>query len=812
MAEPDFVVKPGSDIEALLQSEHIKNPYPYPGDIDLQSSYSSEPPESAHSINLRKQAKHTLANAWKYDPIKCSVKAAFQADRDLVETPKHGLTKEEYSWVTGAKLKTVKKARSAIQVDFEQGRKLHEWIKELDEDDELLSLKGTNLDQDLDEFYGPDGIDIRPIDNGSDVDVIRKPNAIATTTFTTFILPDNSHMEEGVIPGGIFQDSCISIEKGYAEYSLAHALANTAAGIAAAVPSNRPKFIADIAPLGHPEKKGRWLGLVGDQKQCDWPGRRQGPYDLHDLRFAGASSKSDHLELLEEPEASFSEPHDMAGPFTQQPDLREAVASRNVEASVGQDRETPSAHMTAASAVAEGPDADQMVDAPNVDTIHEVTSPVELVEHAQEISEPVVGKIHDKPSETGSDDDTSVSAPYMTRGSPQIDTDADIHARRSIPTTAFLSPVSQRIRQIQQVQVDNPATPATANINPTPEYDSDMDAEDSSDGSLEVRLPNSPTTNTQKGQSALGRYVQETTSHPDIARQSSSTISLDGSESEDVWLIPTPARPSKPEGHAGFSRGVELHQKKSNAVFTLSPPGGSQGALSSSKTGPIPVTPALENESSSFHPSTPFQLGTPAPPDFDSPGTPTPVPKLSKANGKSVMNIFSSSELGSRSPERAKPSPKIVALTTAPAVQHPGSSFGSQGLLFHKAKKNERDTKNVLNSLKLSPERGSGGSESEAQDNYEDELAGEKAVEVYNGGKWVNETPSMIGARVDLGAHGGRKVAQAVVVPSVRSRNESEGMHSEDVQSEQPQKKKLRRSMRAAGGADVPDVTPLFER
>lgn len=857
--------KSGTDLEALLGSQFIQNPYPYHSHMDILASYSFEPPESADSVNLREQVKHALGNAWKYDPIRCSVKAAFQVAQHLVGRPNHGLTKEEYTWTTGAKVTTVRRARSEAPVDFEQARKHNEWMKNMDEND-----KDLDIHQELDDFYGPDGTDLRPIDNDSSDEGFYEPTAIAHTVVS---LPDKSLMEEGITPGGIFQDSGIVMDEAYAEYSHAHSVPNTAKELTATVPSDWPTFDVDIALRRPPKQKSRWLGLVGDQKQCDWPGRRESPYDLYGLCSSIRAAKSNQVEILVEPEIISKNPQGMVETFTPQSVTREA--------SVGPDVVPTS--LPISPAVAEAQDANQTVDGSNFVVTHEnplpaeVTSPIKLVQRAQVVSEPMQGRVNGEPSEAttqpsllhgnnengrhiaipetishtfvinkdaadkeasvgaaqslseerpqhfpgsienGSDNELSAPTPHVTRGVPQMDIDTDVHASRGVPTTAFPTPANQRIHLFQRVQVDTPATPATININLIPECNNDMDADDASAGSLAVRQPSSPTTYTQKGQSALDRYVEETQSHPHPAGQSSSTISLAASESEEVSLIPTQECPSQSEDHAGFSKSVELHRKMSDAAFTLSPSKASRQTPSSGKTAPIPITPSNGHESASFRPMTPFQLGTPARPDFDSPGTPTPAPKARKADTNSVMNVFKSSKLGSRSPERARPSPEIVVAPTTPTAEaanrHTGSPFGSQGLLFHKTKRNERDTKNVLNSLKLSSERGSGcgTSKRDSQEDYEDELARGKNFEAYKSGKWVQDAPSMLGSRIDLGVSGGRKVAQAVVVPSVRPRDDNDGIQTEDLQIEEPRKKKLRRSMRAGAGADVPDAGPFSE-
>ncbi len=858
--KPDSVEKPKSDLEVLLESQYIKNPYAYAGNIDILSSYSSEPPDSTASMNLRAQAKHALANAWKHDPIRCSVKAAFQIAQDLAASPEYGLTKEEYIWITGDKLPTVKKTPIPVRVDFERVRKIHESMMNLGVDGKI---DGADIDQELDEFYGADGTDLRPVGNDSDDEGFSEPAMIATTVVS---LPNKSLMEPGVTPGGIFQDSAIVMDEGYAEYSLAHSCPNTGKTSTGA-PNDWPSFKAEIAPLRLPEKKGRWLGLAGDQKQCEWPGRRQGPYDLDGLSAWVHASWNDDVEMLDESEGSISDPQDIPGFFTPQPVPRKTSVECDVEASASNILKATGAPITAALAVSEVHDEDQMVDARVVETTNktplpaETTSSFKLVQRAQRVSEPMEETSGDKPFEAtpqslgqpqnhnvhGNDksgknvetqkqlhvsptsskgrqdnkasevppqlsseeraqylvisnesernDGPSTVAPDVVRATPKPNIGINAYAHRNIPTSAFTTPVNQRIRQVQHVQFNTPATPATVDINLTPEYNSDVDADEASNGSVEVRLPDSPPAN-QRGQSALGRYVRETKSHPNSARPNSSTISLAGSDSEQVSLIPSPEHPSQPEGHAGFSKGVELHQKKSDAVFTLGTPKASQQTPSSSKTAPIPTTPANGNDSASFCPATPFQPGSPAHPAFDSPGTPTPAPKAGKAGGKTVRNIFSSPKLASRSPERSRPNPEIVVAPTTPVAGAADLQYGgSQGLLFQKARTGERDTKNVLNSLKLSHEReagsGSGSSGRESLDDYEDELAGEKNAGVYQGGKPVPESRGSWSSGIDLGVHGEREVAQAVVVPRVRSHDESEEMQIGDVQiEEEPRKKK----------------------
>ena len=820
MSRPDFVDKPGSELDALLASQHIRNPYPYPDNIDIIPSYSAEPPESAYSRNLRELVKHALAHYWKYDPFRCSVKGSLKFAQDLDGRPYHGLTKEEYNWVTGGKLRIVKRARCAARLDVEQARKNHSWMKNSDDDDEARSFRGTNFDQDLDEFYGRDGIDLRPIDDELD-EGFSEPLRITTTIIS---LPNKSLMEEGATPGGIFQDSGISMDEGYAQYSLAHSVPSTANDITEKVPSDWPTSNADVAPLRVPNEKGRWPGLAGDQKLCGWTGRRQSPHELNDSRsheanqvVDGRSSDTSHKSTL---------PVEITLPAET---VQRAQADGKPEQEEANSESSEAAHHTFGQ---EEP-SHSHGKKENPTTVKEL-----------EINEATIGAAHsaseERPQysrgshENGGDDGPSVPVLPVIGEGLQVDNDANADARYSIPNSSFTTPVNQCVRQVQQVQMIIPATPETINVHLTPACTSDMDADDADDGGLEAWAPNSPTMDTQKGQSALGRYVQETKSHPDLIRHDGSTMSIDGSESDDFPLSPRQKRPSHPKGHAGFSGAVKLHQKKADANFTLNPPKASQSIPSPSKTIPTLATPTNGKDSASFRPITPFQLGTPVHPNFDSPGTPTPAPKLSKADGKSggntlspkaskakgksVMNIFRSPKLGSRSPERARPSSAIsVAPTTSPAGAidaHRGRPFAGQGLLFQSARKNERDTKNVLNSLHLSSERRSEGVEHESLDDYADELAGGNAVEAYKGPKGPRATPLKMrpGATTGLGALGRTKMAPpSVVVPRVRSRDEDEGMQVECVDNQGPRKKKPRRSVRTAGGADGLDAGACFE-
>ena len=878
MTEPKFVNRSGTDLEALLATPFMQDPYPYTGPKQVLPYYSSEPSESVYCGNIKKQVKHALRHAWKYDPIRCSVKAAFVVGQEMAIRPHHGLTEKEYAWVTGRKLRTAKKGRRAALVDFEQARRQKEWMTKSGENDDALSIN-----QELDEFYGSNGNKLRSIDandsNSSD-EGFSEPDTFTKTMVT---LPEKSLMEEGVTPGGIFQDSGIIIDEGYAHYSLAHSAPNTAEE-AIGVSSQWPSFDVAMAPLRFPKRNVRWLGLFGDQKQREWHGRQQGPYDLHDPGSWAAAPETDQLTFVEGPEAISEDPQDMAEAFTPQPVPRETFVGRDA---------VPTSS-SASMPITEIQDANQKMDgASDVDILEnplliKAIPPMESVHRAQEVSEPVQWRVRGETSEAttqpsllhGSDKDrmniipsesligppvsnkdvgnTEASASevrlvgmerpqhfggstgngresespaptsHVTRELPQMDIDTNRHVPHGIMTTPFPTPVTKRTRQIQQIRAETPATPATISINLTPEHNSDMDADDASVGSLEVQLPDSPTDNAQTGQSALGRYVQDSQSQSNPAAHRSSTISLAGSESDEVLLIPTQARPDPPEGHAGFSKGVELHQRETDALFSLKSSEAPKMSPSSSDTAPIPVTPANGNDSASFQPTTPFQLGTPTRPDFDNLWTPTPAPKASKVNKNSVMNVFRSPKLGSRSPERAESSPGIVVAPYTPMAgatsQQPGSPFGSRGLLFQQFKKNERGTKNVLNSLNLSAEPASGmTSEHDNQEDSEDELAGGGNAEVsrviLKGGKRVADTPPAMNSPTDLASSRGRTVAQSVVVRNLRSRrgNEaspSQGPSIEAPPVEEPKKKRQRRSSKKAakGQAKVPDGPgPSFE-
>ena len=728
MSAPDFVEKPGSGLEALLRSQYVQNPYPYPETTDPLPSYSTKTPESRDSSYLRKRADHALAHSWKYDPFCCSVRDAFKFSQDPDNKPNHGLTESESQWVLRARLTTVPKARSPARVGSLQAWKGYKWMKTSDEEEEILNFDHRNIGREIDEFYGPDGTDLRPINNDSD-EGYSEPNDIARTIVS---LPDKSLLEEGVTPGGIFHDSGISMDEGYAKYSLAHSLHILAKEIVA-MPSDGPAFPANLAPFRSPQQAGRWLELIGDQKQCDWPGRRQGPYDLDGLRS---------------PKDVKSKP-------------RKATSQSSNQEKRSVVRGNP-----------EGP-----------------VSNVEL-----ENNEVSVGAIHPmskerstkfpRPIRNGSDNVDSVPASHPIPKVPQIDDDAC----RSIPDMSFNTPVKHRINQIQQVQLKTPETPATVDIHLTPERKNDAIVGDVSNGSLETRLPNFPFTN--RGQSELDPHVQEANPYSDFAREDSSAMSLDGSELEEDPLILPLERPSQSKVHARSSKDMEFQRNESNAMSILSPPKPSQDPPSSPKKASTPATPANAVDSALFRPVTPFQLGTSASNVvFDSPGTPTPAPRGSQAKEKSVSNIFKSPKLGSRSPERARPNPDIFVVNpTVPVAGATDQHRANRGLLFERTKKKERVTMNVLNSLKLpSPERGRGGAGGAILDDFEDELTTASGGEVFKGGRSAVVTRSDVG----FGVRAGRKVAQAIVVPEIRARDEDEGDCTEEVQ---PRTKKARLS------------------
>ena len=468
------------------------------GNIDVLPSYRSEPPDSAHSKLLREHARHALAHAWKYNPFSCSVKGASQLPQDLAGKPNHGLTREEFNWATGRKSGTVKMVRSAARVDIEQARQVYKWVKNMNEHDDVNSLDGSDLDQELNEFYGPDGTDLRPIDDYSDEGFF-EPNPLSITIVS---LPEKSLIEEGVTPGGIFQDSGISMDEGYAEYSQAHSLPNTAKEITGNVPGDWPRFNADVAPLRTPKKRGRWLGLVGDQKQCEWPGRCQGPYDLdgllsHDTNqiVDGPSSDTTHTQSL---------PAEIIIPNESMQCVQEVSEPLRVEVNSELTKDAPQSSGREQPPLPLGNNKNPII-------TQEVENNEVSVRAAHSTSEERPHCL-DGSVENGGDSGPSVSAPHVISEGLQIDSNANPNTRR----TRFTTPVKQRAGQIQQIRIDTPATPETVNIHLTPEHKHDVDAVGGSNRSLERRVPDSPTMETQKGQSALGRYVQEQKRHPDF--------------------------------------------------------------------------------------------------------------------------------------------------------------------------------------------------------------------------------------------------------------------------------------------------------
>ena len=685
MSAPEFVEKPGSGLDALLRSRHVQNPYPYPETTNLLPSYETEIPESIDSNHLRKHANHALAHCWRYDPFCCSVKDAFKFDQDLFKKPSHGLSEGESQWATAGKFTIVQKARNAAQVDSLQARKSYKWMKNLDEKEETLNIDSNSIGREVDDFYGPDGTDLRPIDNDPDEGYCG-PDDITTTIVS---LPEKSLLEEGVTPGGIFQDSGISMDAGYAKYSRAHTL-HTLAKERVATPSDSPAFSANVRPFRTRKPAGHWLKLIGDQRQRDWPGRRQGPYDLEGL----------HLQenVDSRPSEPTSQSSDQKQSFVARGNTEDRIAKvhlGNSEVSVG--------------------------------ALHPVS---------EERPTSFLGS-----AEKGSDNGESVPASPVMQKVPQVDDDTC----GSMPNTAFNTPVNQRINQILQVQLKTPATPATVDINLTPERDNDMVVDNVSDGS-------------EFGEDPLVLPLDHS-SQPNVRRRS--------------------------------RKYIEVQRNKSYEMLTLSPSKPSQDTSPSPKKASIPVTPAYATDTAVFRPVTPFQLGTSAHEAvFDSPGTPTPAPRGRQTKEKSVTNIFNSPQLGNRSPERARPDSAIFAVTpTPPMAGATDPPHGRQGLLFQKKKKNERGTMNVLNSLRLpSPEREIAGAEGAVLDDFEDELTTASGGEVFKGGRSALVTRS--GAR----ARAGNTVAQAVMVPRDRARDENEGGQADEVQ---PRTKRARLSIRA---------------
>ena len=764
MSEPEFLGEESVAPEAQLTA-----------DKPLAESYRNVPSESVYACNLKEQVKRTLAHAWKFDPLKCSIKAAREAACNEPHDSQYGFTEQEFKWVKGLKLSRVQAQRTEAQAELDQAMQYLTWQTSSLEDEKLVMVNGVTLSQELDEFYGPSPSVSRHIDD-NEVDEGFCESSITTTWVS---LPEKPllpiEQASGIVDSQAFKDSGIYMDDGYAEATLPDSPPNTA--VKASL-STLPTFYAKVAPLWKRKQSAPRLALFGDNNEVGWESRREAPYDLAGFNTleSGLSPSPDSSEAVAEINAiGEAAPLQSIRPLGAVDHYVEDLSSLDTPVPTFQDsdremdlpvddidqlfediksKDAPSRSFRGSDHTMESPVEDsicQVGDFPLTANVArnsevpagkmessvpetrsralataQVPSSVELQENSKGISIPQLEEEHSNPSG------------IIAQSTDDVRTKANGNQARTLSTVPPTTPVHLRSGD---KRVNTLATPSPINL--TPEYDSDGD----SDTSIKFCTPSSPTNAIRGGQSAFNRHIETTVPHLNFVRQRNSKVDLDGfslPSYTDSIMIPMTQ-------HQGRVRLIDKTVRSSKADIAARGEGAEallQTPKQPNENGnysknlpaltpylPVVVTPTAKFAATPPRPPTPFQFNTPSRCFPSSPASPTPAPRGGDQHrGKSNFGIFS---------------------------QDPNKS-------------RQKSVKNVFRSSNLASYDSDDGRIGQSDATAE---AGKEAVEP--------------GLGQNNGIEG--QVAQAVVVHPKDQNEEKQETHAEE-----PPKKKLRRSTRVA--------------
>ena len=309
MLRHDFVIdKPAGNDQADT------NPPPE-GHSFLLGLHDNEPSPS-YCFNLKIEVQHAVTHAWKFDPVKCSISVAREAPRQLIGAPGQAFTCKELKYVKALKVSQVQAQKKEAEADSAAVMQCLTWQTQSQEDDlpsELdeatlgyllddffgagdvatRSLESSALDQVLDDFYGPGDIVTRPLGSHEvDEGFYDSPYSGSSISTTWVTLPENIHVTSGQAStnGGSFQDSGIYMDDAFTEASLSDSSQKTAALPTEQNPkeivkdsASCPTFNANLAPPVRKRTTAPWLHRIGGNYEYDWKSRREVPYDLEDF-------------------------------------------------------------------------------------------------------------------------------------------------------------------------------------------------------------------------------------------------------------------------------------------------------------------------------------------------------------------------------------------------------------------------------------------------------------------------------------------------------------------------------------------------
>ena len=572
------------------------------------------------NLKLKVEVQQALDNAWKFDIVKCSISVAREASPQLVGAPGASLTPDELKYLKSLKLSKIQTQRKevegdsavlqqiftcrnhSLEDDLPSGLDEATLEKELDDfydanDVTTQPLESSMLDQVLDDFYGAGDFATRPLDRHEvDEGFCDSPNRSSGISTTWITLPEKN----GVVSGQAstnnrsFQDSGIQMDDAFAEASLSE----SSHGFTTSITKGNEKegMIEGSAScltfnVNHATPAGKratapWPHCLDSNYEYYWRSGREAPYGLEGLLSPGCDRDEGLNGFKSMRDINVTAPLD-----TMIPDTRASSPELPI---------LDKALTTTISAV-QNP-------AP-VSATAEPGCPSSFVADAQ--LPPVV-----EPTELQSEANT-----FQENEAHREVPDYPFQSRHKYVLNGFhgMEPYQVHSAAVAtQLHHPAPRTPFKHKI--LPEYNSDSVDNDEASGvnnyrakshgfndstsSLDVSVPESPVNETSQ-QLAFNRYIQGTSAPSTLARQSTSTASINGSSAsqpENWALTPQVEALGNPET-AGSALQADAASNPVDAILTTALDAATNAALT-----PVPDTPPFSPLTPKHKPGKVFEI------------------------------------------------------------------------------------------------------------------------------------------------------------------------------------------------------------
>lgn len=150
LSKPRFSADASFDPDPRFQLFEQKSVYD-----NLPGSYVDQPLGTLYPNALDAELNHTLAEAWRFNPVALSIREARETACELARTPGHGLNEEVISWVKSmglSRVQTQYRGKEAGDITVKNCL-LYEHFADLHGEPSVLKEK--TLQEELDSFYDP---------------------------------------------------------------------------------------------------------------------------------------------------------------------------------------------------------------------------------------------------------------------------------------------------------------------------------------------------------------------------------------------------------------------------------------------------------------------------------------------------------------------------------------------------------------------------------------------------------------------------------------------------------------------------------